>query len=212
VVDQVRGLAKQSGMLAINAAIEAAQAGEAGRGFAVVAGEVKQLSRASDQAAVDIHAGIARLQDAISTSMETTMKKRLAAETVGFAAIADGIVELSRNFDTLIGHQRVVLDKVQAESGAIATPIIDMIGSIQFQDITRQELQVVSKALASLADHAGHLGAHLDGPGEDFKGARIAAAIEALRDDYVMARQRNIHNAASGRDDVEERGPLVELF
>ena len=57
VVAQVRVIARQTNMLALNATIEAVRAGDAGRGFAVVAGEVKQLSRGSDQAARDISGG-----------------------------------------------------------------------------------------------------------------------------------------------------------
>ena len=56
-------------MLAINASIEATRAGQVGKGFAVVASEVKQLSRDSDQAAVDIQGGIGRLQDAINDTL-----------------------------------------------------------------------------------------------------------------------------------------------
>ena len=88
-VGQVRDIAKQTSFLAINATIEAARAGEAGKGFAVVASEVKQLSRDSDTAAVDIQDGIARLKEAISVNLEALTRKRLEVERKGFDVISE---------------------------------------------------------------------------------------------------------------------------
>ena len=115
-VGQVRDIAKQTNFLAINATIEAARAGEAGKGFAVVASEVKQLSRDSDTAAVDIQGGIARLKEAISVNLEAFTRKRLEVERKGFDAISDSISDLTTNLNGLIGHQRGVLARVQSRA------------------------------------------------------------------------------------------------
>jgi methyl-accepting chemotaxis protein len=212
VVGQVRTISKQTNMLAFNAAIEAARAGQFGKGFAAVASEVKELSRDSDKAALDIQDGILRLQEAISASMETIVHKRLDAERKGFEVITASMSELSENLERIMSHQRNVLVKIQEASEMIANPIMALIGSIQFQDITRQELLHVSHGIEFVASHSGQLRAVL----EDFKGDHnldsTQAAITELMAHYVMSQQRNIHRAAIGHGNLEEKGSLVQLF
>ena len=65
-MDEINGIASQTNLLALNAAIEAARAGEQGRGFAVVAGEVRNLSKRTQDAAKDIQTSIAQLQALLS--------------------------------------------------------------------------------------------------------------------------------------------------
>jgi methyl-accepting chemotaxis protein len=212
VVGQVRTISKQTNMLAFNAAIEAARAGQFGKGFAVVASEVKQLSRDSDKAALDIQGGILRLQEAISVSMRTIVHKRLESERKGFEDITDSMSELSENLERIMSHQRDVLVKTQEASEIIAHPIMALIGSIQFQDITRQELQHVCQGMEFVASHSGQLRVVLEDFGRDHDLDSVQTAITELMAQYVMAQQRNIHSAAIGSDELEEKGALVQLF
>ena len=158
------------------------------------------------------HLGILRLQSAISVSMETIVHKRLNAERKGFEVITASMSELSENLERIISHQRDVLVKIQESSEMIAHPIMALIGSIQFQDITRQELQHVSGGIEFVAGHSGQLRVVLEDFGRDHDLGSARAAIAELMAHYVMSQQRNIHGAAIGTGELEEKGSLVQLF
>jgi methyl-accepting chemotaxis protein len=156
IVQSIRRLARQTNMLALNANVEAARAGSAGKGFAVVASEVKALSRQTDQAAKDIGEGLQALKDAIAES-QGVLQVRLGREREDLSAVVSSIGELEQNMRVLIDQQRATVNEMIREGEKIAELVIELNGSIQFQDIVRQRLNGVTGVLHQIVDHAESL-------------------------------------------------------
>lgn len=136
IVKVIKEVAEQTNLLALNAAIEAARAGEQGRGFAVVADEVRKLAERTSQSTIEISSMIGKIQDGI--------QRVTGSMQAGVEQVTQGMNQAN--------HAGESVKQINQDSQRVVTTVNDINAALKEQSVATNEIAKSVERIAQMAE------------------------------------------------------------
>ncbi|WP_404802810.1 methyl-accepting chemotaxis protein [Marinobacter halotolerans] len=183
MAQDVATIAGQTNLLALNAAIEAARAGEHGRGFAVVADEVRKLSRLSAETGERISTKVNYIGDAIRAAISAAQDSR-GRDSKAVETSEQTIGQVLSDFQGLGARLVESAESLRQTNLGIQSEVEDSLVQLQFQDRTSQMLSHVSTSMEGIAER-------MSAP--DAQALDVSSVMRDLEASYAMAEEHTNH-------------------
>ncbi|MCP5158979.1 MAG: hypothetical protein H6974_00960 [Gammaproteobacteria bacterium] len=207
MAETIKDISRQTNMVAINASIQAAHAGEHGRGFAVVADEVRRLSSQSGQAADHVTHAVSEIHSAVHAYMDERLQRDFSDDLREAAHVAESVRELEATYADMKQYYKTLLTVIKEYNVSMANAIVDALGNMQYQDVVRQRLERILDAQSRFRNL---LQAAIDdtalASSPSFKDE-----LEQLLNSYIDEENRHGNSGVAGGDG-EDAAPKIELF
>lgn len=212
LVDSIKEISFQTDILAVNAAIQAAHAGDAGLGFKIVADEVRKLAVNSNNAAKMIEVGLQEARQTIHEGLQFKFLDEIMRQMNEAAKIMDLVKHLEESntdmrqyYKTLFSVLNAVMTQTQED---VNDQVADVLGSIQYQDILKQRVERVLEVIKNRHELLKLFAITLQE--KEYKVDDFSLQMAQILQNYVQIESNHTNSSNSGNDELSF--PQFEIF